>query len=284
MASLIRLYDEQGQSPWLDNLTRPSLRDGTMADLIARGVRGVTANPTIVAKAIESSDAYDQQLHDLLAAGHTLEDAYWELAITDVVDALELLRPTFDASEGADGFVSIEVAPDLANDTGRHHQGRPGPARTHRRAQPAGQDPGHHRRRARHRGHGRGRPQHQRHPDLLPGPLPPGPRGLPVGPGGPGPPRRETSPPSTAWRRSSSAGSTPRSTDVWRRSAPTRRSRCAAEPPSRKPSSPTSSSARPTRAAVGTAGRPRRPGADGRCGHPRRPRTPTTPTPSTSTA
>ena len=117
MASLIRLYDEQGQSPWLDNLTRASLQDGSMAALIARGVRGVTANPTIVARAIESSDAYDRQLHDLLVPGHTLEDAYWELAITDVLDALELLRPTFDASEGADGFVSIEVAPDLANDT-----------------------------------------------------------------------------------------------------------------------------------------------------------------------
>ena len=117
MARLVRLHDEQGQSPWLDNLTRASLRDGTMAGLVARGVRGVTANPTIVARAIESSDAYDQQLHDLLAAGHTLEDAYWELAITDVVDALELLRPTYDASEGADGFVSIEVAPVLANDT-----------------------------------------------------------------------------------------------------------------------------------------------------------------------
>jgi transaldolase len=117
MASLIRLYEEHGQSPWLDNLTRPSLRDGTMTGLIARGVRGVTANPTIVARAIESSDAYDRQLHDLLVSGHTLEDAYWELAITDVVAALELLRPTFDASDGADGFVSIEVAPDLANDT-----------------------------------------------------------------------------------------------------------------------------------------------------------------------
>ncbi|MEP6814579.1 MAG: transaldolase [Marmoricola sp.] len=117
MASLVRLYDEQGQSPWLDNLTRPSLRDGTMAGLIARGVRGVTANPTIVAKAIESSDAYDQQLHDLVAAGHSLEDAYWHLVITDVTDALEILRPTYDSSEGADGFVSIEVAPDLANDT-----------------------------------------------------------------------------------------------------------------------------------------------------------------------
>jgi len=118
MASLVRLYEEHGQSPWLDNLTRPSLRDGTMTDLITRGVRGVTANPTIVAKAIESSDAYDQQLHDLLLSGLTLEEAFWELAVTDLADALKLLRPTFDASEGADGFVSIEVAPDLADDTG----------------------------------------------------------------------------------------------------------------------------------------------------------------------
>jgi transaldolase len=117
MPSLSRLYDEQGQSPWLDNLTRASLQDGAMAGLLTRGIRGVTANPTIVARAIESSDAYDRQLHDLLVSGHTLEDAYWELAITDVVDALELLRPTFDANEGADGFVSIEVAPGLANDT-----------------------------------------------------------------------------------------------------------------------------------------------------------------------
>jgi transaldolase len=116
MASLIRLHDEQGQSPWLDNLTRVSLRDGTLADLLARGVRGITANPTIVARAIESSDAYDDQLLGLAGSGHTMAEAYWELAIADVVDALRLLRPTFDASRGADGFVSIEVAPDLVHD------------------------------------------------------------------------------------------------------------------------------------------------------------------------
>jgi transaldolase len=117
MTKLIRLYDDHGQSPWLDNLTRTSLQDGTLAGLVARGVRGVTANPTIVARAIESSDAYDHQAHDIVAAGHSLEDAYWELAITDVVNALELLRPTYEASQRTDGFVSIEVAPDLADDT-----------------------------------------------------------------------------------------------------------------------------------------------------------------------
>jgi transaldolase len=118
MASLAQLYEAQGQSPWLDNLSRPSLRDGTIADLIARGLRGITANPTIVAKAIESSDAYDRQILDLRAAGRTGEDVYWELAITDVIEALQLLQPTFDASRGGDGFVSIEVAPRLAHDTG----------------------------------------------------------------------------------------------------------------------------------------------------------------------
>lgn len=117
MTKLTHLYDDHGQSPWLDNLTRTSLQDGAMAGLVARGVRGVTANPTIVARAIESSDSYDRQAHDLVAAGHSLEDVYWDLAITDVVDALELLRPTYEASQGTDGFVSIEVAPDLATDT-----------------------------------------------------------------------------------------------------------------------------------------------------------------------
>jgi transaldolase len=60
MTSLQRLYDEQGHSLWLDNLNRPLLRDGTLARLVADGVRGVTANPTIFAKAIRGSDAYDE--------------------------------------------------------------------------------------------------------------------------------------------------------------------------------------------------------------------------------
>jgi transaldolase len=117
MPTLDCLYDEHGQSAWLDNLTRPHLQDGTLVRLVRRGVRGVTANPTIIARAIQGSDAYDAQFGHLVAAGHTVEDAYWRLVITDVVDALKILRPTFDASHGVDGFVSIEVAPDLADDT-----------------------------------------------------------------------------------------------------------------------------------------------------------------------
>src|SRR6266545_1059954 len=117
MTKLHRLYDEQGQSPWLDNLTRPYLRDGTLARLVADGIRGVTANPTIFAKAIQGSDAYDEQFAALTAAGRSVSDAYWDLVVDDIVDALGLLRPTFDASGGTDGFVSIEVAPELARDT-----------------------------------------------------------------------------------------------------------------------------------------------------------------------
>lgn len=116
MTKLHRLYHQQGQSPWLDNLTRPYLRDGSLARFVEDGIRGVTSNPTIFAKAIEGSDAYDEQFTTLMAAGATVDDAYWDLVIDDVADALTLLRPTFDASAGGDGFVSIEVAPNLARD------------------------------------------------------------------------------------------------------------------------------------------------------------------------
>jgi transaldolase len=117
MTRLQRLYTECGQSPWLDNLTREYLRDGTLARMVADGIRGVTANPTIFARAIEGSALYDEQFRALVLAGHTVVDAYWELVMADLMDACAVLRPTFDASGGTDGFVSIEVAPELARDT-----------------------------------------------------------------------------------------------------------------------------------------------------------------------
>ena len=116
MTRLQQLFDEQGQSPWLDNLTRPYLHDGTLAGMVADGIRGVTANPTILAKAMEGSDAYDDQFSKLVGAGRSPTEVFWDLAIDDIRGALAILRPTFDAS-GSDGFVSIEVAPDLARAT-----------------------------------------------------------------------------------------------------------------------------------------------------------------------
>ncbi|HKX71776.1 MAG TPA: transaldolase, partial [Acidimicrobiales bacterium] len=117
MTNLQRLYHEQGQSPWLDNLTRVHLRDGTLGRMVADGIRGVTANPTILARAIEGSDAYDEQFATLVARGRTVEEAYWDLVVDDIAGALGVLRPTFDAGGGTDGFVSIEVAPEIARDT-----------------------------------------------------------------------------------------------------------------------------------------------------------------------
>jgi len=116
MTTLDRLYTEFGQSPWLDNLTRGYLRDGTLARMVADGIRGVTANPTIFTKAIVGSADYDEQFAALTAAGHPLEDAYWQMVVDDITAALAVLRPVFDAG-GVDGFVSVEVGPELARDT-----------------------------------------------------------------------------------------------------------------------------------------------------------------------
>lgn len=103
MTRLQQLHDGYGQSPWLDNLTRDYLRDGTLARMVSEGIRGVTANPTIFAKAIEGSNAYDAQFADLLRAGRELIDAYWDVVVDDVVGALGVLRPVYDASGVATG-------------------------------------------------------------------------------------------------------------------------------------------------------------------------------------
>jgi transaldolase len=116
MTNLERLFQEQDQSPWLDNLQRSYLADGTLERRISEGIRGVTSNPTIFQKAIQAGDQYDEQFADLLAT-KTVEDAYWELVIADIEGALRAFEPVARASDGADGFVSIEVSPALADDT-----------------------------------------------------------------------------------------------------------------------------------------------------------------------
>jgi len=109
------LYFSQGQSPWLDNLRRGWLTGGELAGWVERGVRGITSNPTIFQKAIEGSAEYDDQLRGLAGRG-SVEDAYWAMAVSDIEAALAILRPVHDSSDGVDGFVSLEVAPDLAHD------------------------------------------------------------------------------------------------------------------------------------------------------------------------
>jgi transaldolase len=116
MTRLQDLYDIGGQSPWLDNLRRDWLEDGQLAALLHLGVRGITSNPTIFAKAMSDQDTYDDQFRRLMK-DHTVEAAYWEMATTDIKSALEMLRPLYDDSDAEDGYVSLEVSPSLAHDT-----------------------------------------------------------------------------------------------------------------------------------------------------------------------
>jgi len=117
MTKLRALYDEHGQSPWLDNLKRSYFTGGKLGRLLVAGIRGVTANPTIVANAIVGSTDYDREYETAIRSGSTVKDAYWHLAVSDVRTALGMLRPLFDHSRGADGFVSVEIDPALAADT-----------------------------------------------------------------------------------------------------------------------------------------------------------------------
>ena len=116
MTRLQDLYEIGGQSPWLDNLRRDWLEGGQLAELLALGVRGITSNPTIFANAMSGQDTYDDQFRSLMK-DHTVDGAYWEMAITDIETALGVLRPLYDESDREDGYVSLEVSPALAHDT-----------------------------------------------------------------------------------------------------------------------------------------------------------------------
>jgi transaldolase len=116
MTRLQDLYSQCGQSPWIDNLNRPSIQEGGLQRLVDNGIRGVTSNPTIFQKAMTGSDAYDDQFAELTAKA-SVDTAFWDMAIDDVTHACHILRPIYDASGGGDGFVSLEVSPVLANDT-----------------------------------------------------------------------------------------------------------------------------------------------------------------------
>ncbi len=112
------LYTRCGQSPWLDNIRRGWITGGDLHDWVRRGVRGLTSNPSIFQKAIASGVDYDDEFRSAIADGLDVESSYWRLVTSDIAAAAEILRPVYDGSGGLDGFVSVEVAPDLARDAG----------------------------------------------------------------------------------------------------------------------------------------------------------------------
>src|SRR5690349_17572955 len=106
-----------GQSVWLDYLRRGMLPSGELQRMIDDGLRGMTSNPTIFEHAIGGSTDYDEQLSRLAAAPQSDREIFELLAVDDVRNAADAFRPVYDGSEGADGFVSLEVSPTLARDT-----------------------------------------------------------------------------------------------------------------------------------------------------------------------
>jgi transaldolase len=108
-----------GQSLWLDNITRDLLNNGTLKRYIDElSVTGLTSNPTIFDHAIKNSASYDDAIRQGLARGKSGEDLFFDLAVDDLTRAADLFRPIFEQTNGVDGWVSLEVSPLLAHDTG----------------------------------------------------------------------------------------------------------------------------------------------------------------------
>ncbi|MFC1879093.1 bifunctional transaldolase/phosoglucose isomerase [Chloroflexota bacterium] len=106
-----------GQAIWLDYIRRSFTEAGELGALVEQGLRGVTSNPTIFEKAIAGSADYDAALRPLVDAGKSVEEIYEALAIEDIRQAADVLRPAYDRSDGVDGYVSLEVSPTLAHET-----------------------------------------------------------------------------------------------------------------------------------------------------------------------
>jgi transaldolase len=116
--SKIQQLRDLGQSLWLDNITRKMLDDGSLRSIIDEfSVTGLTSNPTIFDEAIGNSGAYDEGISNKVDAGKSGEVLFMELALEDLRRAADLFRAVFEATEGVDGWVSMEVSPLLAQDT-----------------------------------------------------------------------------------------------------------------------------------------------------------------------
>ena len=122
-SSPLQRLRELGQSVWIDYLSRDLLESGDLARLVRDdAVVGVTSNPTIFQRALAQGDAYDRQLRTLVGAGLDRKDIFLELACADVAAACDLLRPVWERTDHLDGYVSIEVDPNLAHNTAAQYE------------------------------------------------------------------------------------------------------------------------------------------------------------------
>ncbi len=120
MSNKLKELEKFGQSVWLDNISRDKIKKGELKNLISEiGMKGVTSNPSIFQKAIGSGNAYDEQIKSILSKDDeiSIEDLFEQLAVKDIQDGCDILRPVYDKTNGFDGYVSIEVAPGLAYET-----------------------------------------------------------------------------------------------------------------------------------------------------------------------
>lgn len=115
---MTKLHDlaDLGQAIWFDYIRRSIIESGELDDLVAKGIRGLTSNPSIFEKAVAGSDDYDPDLLRWHRQGRSTQEIYEALVIRDIQMAADVLRPVYDRTSGLDGFVSLEVSPELAYD------------------------------------------------------------------------------------------------------------------------------------------------------------------------
>ncbi len=116
MNERLQRMQELGQAPWVDEISREDIKSGELKRMIEDGIVGVTSNPAIFQKAIANSDLYDEQLQELARREDDPKEIFWGIARTDIQDACDIFMPVYERTGGEDGFVSLEVQPDIAHD------------------------------------------------------------------------------------------------------------------------------------------------------------------------
>ncbi len=117
MNERLQKMQEIGQSVWVDALSRDSIKSGELERMMDDGVLGVTSNPTIFQQAIAQSELYDEELQELAEETDDPKEMFRRIAVRDIRDACDIFMPVYERTERKDGYVSLEVAPELAHDT-----------------------------------------------------------------------------------------------------------------------------------------------------------------------